>query len=251
MAVLPLLSRTATGRGVARPARVLGVAAASAALVAGAAGTALACDISEFSAAARCDGGQGVITVTDVDPAGIPATVTVYREDDGAAPRKVGEQVVRGSREGVTITFAEDWEPDSRYRVHVRAAGHVDEDIEPGLVTPATACGKERTPAPAATPAPTPPAAPGASAAPAAPGRTPPAAPAPSAPAASRSPSPSTVRAGAPDGSPSPTARSVGLAATGADSHTPLIAGIAIALVLVGGGAVYLGLRRRGTDGDR
>ncbi|CAL9542417.1 hypothetical protein SUDANB58_04278 [Streptomyces sp. enrichment culture] len=245
MAVPSLLSRTASRRAALRPARSLGVAAASAALAVGAAGTALACDISEFSAAAKCDGGKGVITVTDVDPSGVPATVTVFLHNDGTDVKKVGEQVVKGSREGTTITFTEDWKPNAEYRVHVKAAGYVDEDIEPNLVTPATACATEEPPAPTPTPTPTPSQT---SSAPA-----PPASPRPpvsSAPASSAPASPSTAPAGAVSNAPSPAGESR-LAETGAGSDTGLIAGIAASLVVIGGAAVFLGLRRRGAKNDR
>ncbi|AJP04048.1 membrane protein [Streptomyces cyaneogriseus subsp. noncyanogenus] len=242
MAVLSFLSRPASRRGPIRPARVLAVAAASAALAAGAAGTALACDISEFTAAAKCDGGKGVITVTDADPSGVPATVTVFLRGDGA-DEQIGEQVVKGSREGTTIVFAEDWKPNAEYRVHVKAAGYVDEDIEPHLVTPATACAPQETPAPAPTPTRTPTQT---ASAPAEETGAP--APAPSSPAASASRS--SAPAGGADSAPSP-AGEAGLAETGGGSHTGLIAGIAAGLVVIGGGAVFLGMRRRGAKSDR
>ncbi|MFV0133383.1 LAETG motif-containing sortase-dependent surface protein [Streptomyces sp. HMX87] len=245
MAVLSIFSRTASRRGV----RALGVASASLALAVGAAGNALACDISEFSAAAVCDGTKGVLTVTDKDPAGIPATVSVYLQNNGADAKKVGEQVVKGSREGVTITFAEDWKPNAEYRIHVKAAGYVDEDIKPNLVTPATACAKEDKPTPTPTPTPTPSES---SSSPAeeseAPVPSPSSPSTPSAPAASESES--TAPAGTASNAPSPAGESH-LAETGADSNTGLIAGIAAALVAVGGGAVFLGMRRRGTNGNR
>ncbi|PZT68442.1 hypothetical protein DN402_10415 [Streptomyces sp. SW4] len=234
MAVLSIPRRTAPRRAV----RALGVASASLALAVGAAGTALACDISEFSAAAVCDGAKGVITVTDKDPSGIPATVTVYLQNNGADAKKVGEQVVKGSREGVTITFAEDWRPNAEYRIHVKAAGYVDEDIEPNLVTPATACAKDDKPTP--TPSETASSPAGESGAPA---------PSPSVPS-TPSASESTAPAGSASNAPSPAGES-NLAETGADSSTGLIAGVAAALVVVGGGAVFFGMRRRGANGDR
>ncbi|MEV7287484.1 LAETG motif-containing sortase-dependent surface protein [Streptomyces sp. NPDC093252] len=230
-------------RTARRSVRALGVAAASAALALSAAGTALACDISEFSAAAICDGTKGVITVTDKDPTGVPATVTVYRENNGADEKLVGSQEVKGSREGVTITFEEDWKPNAEYRVHVKAGDQVDEDIKPNLVTPSTACATDSTPTPTPTPTPSE----------SAPESTPPAAsetpaPTPSAPQESSS-------APAPDESasnaPSPAAGQSNLAETGADSNTGMIAGIAAALVVVGGGAVFLGFRRRGAGDSR
>ncbi|MFF8396621.1 LAETG motif-containing sortase-dependent surface protein [Streptomyces sp. NPDC016172] len=220
----------------ARAVRVIGVVSASAALALGTAGHALACDISEFSAEAKCDGDKGVITVTDVDPAGIPATVTVYLENNGADVKKIGEQVVKGSREGTTITFAEKWKPNAEYRIHVKAAGYVDEDIKPNLVTPATACKKKEEEPPASTPPATP---------------TPSASPSkPAEESESPAPEPSESQSTSPAGNVPAPAGDSNLAETGADSNTGLIAGIAAALVVVGGGAVFFGMRRRGADSD-
>jgi LPXTG-motif cell wall-anchored protein len=215
--------------------RVLGVVSASAALALGTAGNALACDISEFSAEAKCDGDKGVITVTDVDPAGIPATVTVYLQNNGADAKKVGTQVVKGSREGTTITFAEAWQPNAEYRIHVKAPRYVDEDIKPNLVTPATACKKEEEP-----PASTPPATPTPSASPSQPAEE----------SESPAPEPSESQSSSPAGNVPAPAGDSNLAETGADSNTGIIAGIAAALVVVGGGAVFFGMRRRGANSD-
>ncbi|MEU9049603.1 LAETG motif-containing sortase-dependent surface protein [Streptomyces sp. NPDC048384] len=216
--------------------RALGVASASAALALGLAGNAVACNISEFSAEAKCDGDKGVITVTDVDPSGIPATISVYLQNNGADLKKVGEQVVKGSREGVTITFAENWKPDAEYRVHVKAAGYVDEDIKPNLTTPSTACKKEEEepPAPSDTPTPSDSAS----------------TPAEETPAPTPSESESTAPADT-GSAPSPATDDSNLAETGANSNTGLIAGIAVGLVAIGGGAVFFGLRRRGASSDR
>ncbi|MEW2809901.1 LAETG motif-containing sortase-dependent surface protein [Streptomyces massasporeus] len=219
----------------ARAVRVLGVVSASAALALGTAGNALACNISEFSAEAKCDGDKGVITVTDVDPAGIPATVTVYLENNGADVKKIGEQEVKGSREGTTITFADDWKPNAEYRIHVKAARYVDEDIKPNLVTPATSCKKEEEP-----PASTPPATPTPSASPSKPAEE----------TETPAPEPSESQSTSPAGNVPAPAGDSNLAETGADSNTGLIAGIAAALVVVGGGAVFFGMRRRGANSD-
>ncbi|MFF4274715.1 LAETG motif-containing sortase-dependent surface protein [Streptomyces sp. NPDC001536] len=234
MAVLSISRRT-----IARSARVLGVASASAALALGVAGNALACNINEFSAEAKCDGENGVITVTDVDPAGIPATVTVYLQNNGADLKKVGEQVVKGSREGTTITFTEDWKPNAEYRVHVTAKGYLDEDIKPNLTTPSTACKKEEeSPTPTATPSPSDSA-------------TPPAEEESPSPTPSASESESTAPASSPSNAPTPAAGDSNLAETGANSNTGVIAGIAAALVAIGGGAVFFGMRRRGASSSR
>lgn len=240
MAVLSIIRSTASRRGL----RALGVASASVALAIGAAGNALACDISEFSAAAECEGGKGVITVTDVDPAGIPATVSVYLQNNGADAKKVGEQVVKGSSEGTTITFTEDWRPNAEYRVHVKADKYVDEDIKPNLVTPATACETEETESPSPTPSES---SPVPSDTPSEETKTPGPAPSTSAPAPSGGES--TAPAAVPSNAPSPAAGESNLAETGANSNTGVIVGIAAALVVVGGGAVFLGMRRRGANG--
>ncbi|MDQ0406604.1 LAETG motif-containing sortase-dependent surface protein [Streptomyces sp. NPDC053780] len=236
MAVLSIISRTASRRSV----RALGVVAASAALAVGAAGNALACNIGEFSAAAKCEGDKGVITVTDVDPAGVPAVVTVYLQNNGADAEKIGEQTVKGSREGSTITFAADWKPNAEYRIHVKADPYVDEDIKPNLTTPSTPCKTEDTPSP--TPSES-------SSTPSDETETP--APEPSTSAPAPTEDQSTAPAAAPSNAPSPAAGDSNLAETGANSNTGMIAGIAAALVVVGGGAVFFGLRRRGANSTR
>ncbi|MFE1327621.1 LAETG motif-containing sortase-dependent surface protein [Streptomyces sp. NPDC058741] len=240
MAVLSVFRRRASHRTVARSLRVLGVVSASAALALGAAGDALAWNIKEFSAEAKCEGGKGFITVTDVDPTGVPATVTVYLQNNGADARKVGALVVKGSRGGTTITFAEKWKPNAEYRVRVKATPYVDEDIKPNLVTPATACKKKDEEKPRAS--------------------APPAKPAPSAPSATPSkpaektatpaPEPSQSDSTTPAGNVAGPAGDSNLAETGAGSNTGVIAGIAAALVVVGGGAVFYGMRRRGAKSD-
>ncbi|MFI7350301.1 LAETG motif-containing sortase-dependent surface protein [Streptomyces sp. NPDC049936] len=236
MAVLSIISRTASRRSV----RALGVVAASAALAVGAAGNALACNIGEFSAAAKCEGDKGVITVTDVDPAGIPAVVSVYLQNNGADAEKIGEQTVKGSREGSTITFAADWKPNAEYRIHVKADRYVDEDIKPNLVTPSTPCKTEDTPSPSPSES---------SSTPSDETETP--APEPSTSAPAPTEEQSTAPAAAPSNAPSPAAGDSNLAETGANSNTGMIAGIAAALVVVGGGAVFFGLRRRGANSTR
>ncbi|MEH0418150.1 LAETG motif-containing sortase-dependent surface protein [Streptomyces sp. B21-083] len=218
----------------ARSVRILGVASASAALALGVAGNAFACNISEFSAVAKCDGENGVISVTDVDASGTPATVTVYLGE-----KLIGTQDVVGSREGVTVDFPEDWAPNTTYRVHVKAGKLVDEDIKSGVNTPDEACKPESTPTP------TPSASqPEESATPT---------PSASEPEESATPTPSASEStpGAPASSvPTPAGGSSNLAETGASSNTGVIAGIAAALVVVGGGAVFFGLRRRGASSN-
>jgi len=222
-----------------RSVRILGVASASAALALGFAGNALACSIGEFSASASCDGTNGVITVTDKDASATEATITVFLENNGSDAKQVGDaQTVKGSAKGVTVTFSEDWQPNATYRVHVKASNKVDEDISPNLTTPSKACATE-SPSPTPTEAsPTP-------------------SETPSAPAESDTPTPSasesssTAPATTTDNAPSPAAGSSNLAETGANSNTGMIAGIAGAFVVAGGGAVYYGMRRRGATNGR
>ncbi|MEU1048201.1 LAETG motif-containing sortase-dependent surface protein [Streptomyces sp. NPDC005897] len=233
MAVLSIISRTASRRSV----RALGVVAASAALALSASGNALACNINEFSAEAKCDGDNGVITVTDVDPAGIPATVTVSLKSTG---EQVGQETVKGSKEGTTVSFAVDWKPNTEYRVHVKADKYVDEFIKPDVTTPSTPC---KTEEPSPTPSES-------SSTPSEETESPAPEPSTSAPAPSQ-PEGSTAPAAVPnDNAPSPAAGDSNLAETGANSNTGMIAGIAAALVVVGGGAVFFGLRRRGANSN-
>ena len=189
----------------------------------------MACNIKDFSAAADCDAnGKGIITVTDVDGSGVKATVSVYLESNGADAKLVGEETVVGTKEGATVTFSEDWAPKAEYRVHIKAENKaVDEDISPNLITKDEACSAPETP----------------------PTTAPPTTPAPAeTPKESATPSPSESTTPAPAGSnaPSPAAGESNLAETGANSNTPMIAGVAGAFVLVGGGAVFFGMRRRG-----
>ncbi|WP_093790218.1 LAETG motif-containing sortase-dependent surface protein [Streptomyces sp. cf124] len=239
----------------ARTSRSIGVALASAALVLGVAGNAMACSIKDFSAVAECDGGNGVIRVTDVDPLGVKAEITVYLENNGADLRMVGSRTIEDSTaKGVTVTFDEDWEPNAEYRIHVEAEDYVNEDL-PILVAPADACTVDAITPPAASKAP------GKSADKGKekdkekeketgngngkgqddePSRTK-TSPAPSA-------SEGTVPAGSKDdNAPSPEGDS-GLAETGGDSNTGTIAGAAAALVALGAGAVYYSIRRRGAS---
>ncbi|WP_018531120.1 MULTISPECIES: LAETG motif-containing sortase-dependent surface protein [unclassified Streptomyces] len=203
------------------------MSAAAAALALGVAGTASACNISEFTAAANCTDGKGVITVTDKDSSGTPATVTLYLQSNGSE-KEVGSQVVTGSAEGATITFEENWAPKATYRIHVKTDKYnVDEDIKGGVTTPATACATEKPTPPASTP--------------------PASSPAPSKPATKPTPSASestSAAAPAPSNSASPAGDS-NLAETGASSNTGMFAGIAAALVVAGGGVVFA-LRKRG-----
>jgi LPXTG-motif cell wall-anchored protein len=226
-------------RSARRSVRILGVAAASAALTLGVSGSALACNIADFSAEATCDGTNGVINVKDIDASGTSATITVFLENNGADANQVGTaQTVKGSREGTTVSFSENWKPNAEYRVHVKVDSgkiQIDQDIKPNLTTPSTASKAEESTSPSPSESATP--SPSASE---------------STPAESDSPAPSesesTAPAGTTDNAPSPAVGDSNLAETGANSNTGLIAGVAGALVVVGGGAVWFGMRRRGAN---
>ncbi|MFF3848432.1 LAETG motif-containing sortase-dependent surface protein [Streptomyces sp. NPDC002328] len=246
-------------RNAALSGRILGVTAASAALVLGASGSALAGDIADFSATASCDGAKGVITVTDKDATAIPAVVTVFLQNNNADLRQVGTpQTVIGSAKGATVTFAEDWEPGAVYRVHVTAVdADLNADITPNLTTPAKGCAaaeKPTTPTTPTAPATTPSSTPSDTASSPAASGTPSPSPSPSGSASADDDSTPSDDAGSgavagtgSSNAPSPGLGESNLAETGADSHTGLVAGIAAALVAVGGGAVFFGMRRRGT----
>jgi hypothetical protein len=213
--------------------RSVGVASAAAALALGVAGTASACQISDFTTSVSCDhqSGKGVISVTDKDGSGTPASVTVSL--NGAS---VGSAVpiAHPTADGSTVVIPVTWTPGATYTVHVTAGQPdqklvVDEDIPGGATIPSDQkCETTKPPTSPAAP-PTVPSKPGA---PATPGST-----------ASASASASAA-AVADASSPSPSATG-NLAETGGGSNTGMIAGIAGALVIVGGGAVF-GLRRRG-----
>ncbi|MFI1075350.1 LAETG motif-containing sortase-dependent surface protein [Streptomyces puniciscabiei] len=227
-----------TRRSARRSVRILGVASASAAVVLGLSSSAFACQIGDFSAEATCVGGKAQIVITDTDSSRTTAHVTVFESND-AVDTKVAETDVKGSAKGTKTPIDVDWKAKTTYRVNVKvdAGGfHFDQFITPDLVTPAAACKTDTpTPTPTAT--------------------QPTATPSKSAPAESATPTPSasassSAPAATSSNAPSPAAGDSNLAETGASSNTGLIAGIAGALVVVGGGAVYFGMRRRGARGN-
>ncbi|MEV5346113.1 LAETG motif-containing sortase-dependent surface protein [Streptomyces achromogenes] len=212
-----------TRRSVRRSGKLLGAAAGSAALILGPAGSALASAIDDFSAAVTCDGGKGAIVVTGTDPSATDAVVSVFTQGAAGVETKIGEQPVTGSGQGVRAVFPADWQPGTAYRVHVTAGHRLDQDIRPGLVTPSIPCAAgSGSPLPTARTTLT-------------------ASPTPAAPAPATSAS-----TGVSGNGPSPAADDSDLAETGASSRTPLIAGLAAALIVAGAGAVWFGMRRRG-----
>jgi LPXTG-motif cell wall-anchored protein len=224
-------------RRTAIAVRTIGVASAAAALALGVAGNAFACNISEFSAAAACDNGKGSINVTDKDGSGTKVNITVSQ-----GSTEVGHQNdLVGSRQGVVINFPVDWQPSTEYTVTVVKSSGANVGST-SVTTPDTAC-KVDTPPTTTPPVSTP--SPSASTGTPTTGTS-------TAPSQSPTATPTTSGAAAvaDTNAPSPAAGGTAdLAETGGGSNTGMIAGIAGALVVLGGGAVF-GLRRR-TAGAR
>ncbi|MEU2051688.1 LAETG motif-containing sortase-dependent surface protein [Streptomyces bungoensis] len=225
-------------RHAARAARVVGTSAVAAALCVTAAQTALACSIGDFSASPACDArGKGVIRVTDKDPSGTPATVTLYVQlSMPGGQREVDKATIdHSTAQGVGVDLHPlDWYAGETFVVHVKAGDQVDEDIEPPVVVPDDFTCKPAGGGPSASPSPSAPSA--------HPSATPSTQPSPA--HSSSAPTP------AASGAPSPAGGGTHLAETGAGNSTPLVAGAAAALVLAGGG-IALGLRRKAARSSR
>jgi LPXTG-motif cell wall-anchored protein len=218
-----------TNRRTAIAVRSIGVASAAAALALGVAGNALACSPSDFAPTVSCASGKADIKITDHDGTGTPVTITVFNGD-----QQVGTGSFDHPRKGDSIDILVPWSPSTTYRIHVKTpegAGYpVDGDIPGGVTTSADACS---TPVPPSTPA--------------SPSTSPstPTATASATPSGTPSSTTSAPAVAATSNAPSPAAGgSQNLAETGGGSNTGLIAGVAAALVAVGGGAIFA-LRRR------
>jgi LPXTG-motif cell wall-anchored protein len=212
-------------------ARVLGTSAAAAALCVAAAQTALACSIADFSAAPACDSsGKPVIRVTDKDASGTPATLTLKVELSmpGGERNVDSATIAHPTGQGVSVDLHPlDWNAGDTFVVHVKAGDRVDEDLKPPVVVPDDfTCTPSTGPTPTASPTPS--------------GHP------SSKPSATPSPAQSSSAAASPVASsaPSPAGGGTHLAETGASGDTPVIAGAAGALVVLGGGLV-LALRRK------
>ncbi len=203
--------------------RSVGVASAAAAIALGVAGTASACSISEFTSSIGCDqpSGKGTITVLDKDVSRSQVTITVLSGDTTVATKP---DVVGNGDTGTAVTFPGiDWTKGATYTVHVTRTSRGKEIVvgDQTVTVPNEDCAAPA--APPATPVPT----------------TTSPAPTKTAPA----PATSSAAAVADTSSPSPSP-SGNLAETGGGSNTGMIAGVAGALVVVGGGAVFM-LRRK------
>jgi hypothetical protein len=205
-------------RRTALAVRSLGVASAAAALALGVAGNAFACQIGDFTASVACDqqSGNGVITVHDTDGTR-PVTITV-KTDDGTVVVPSHDYTNQGD-----FTISMPWQAKTHYDLFVTVKNHFqDKQIAGGVTTGDQACGTHTTPSttPPTTPETTPPT---------------------TAAAATTAPSTSVAAVAATVPAPSPSAN---LAETGGGSNTGMLVGIAGALVVAGGGTVFM-LRRR------
>lgn len=208
---------------------VTAAAVAGTAAVLLASGSAYACSIDDFTAKASCDTSTGVakaaITVTDTDPSGTPADITVrIRMASGFDGEVVGTGHIDHFTTGqATTKILVPWYSGYQWNVSVTAGDLADVRLTDLPVSPDTAC----TP-PAAQPSDTP--APAAS---------------PTTPAAVH---PASSTSAAPSAPASSNAAATELADTGGGSSTGLIAGSAAA-VAAAGAAVLFALRRRTAAG--
>jgi hypothetical protein len=207
---------------------VTAAAVAGTAAVLLASGSAYACSIGDFTAKATCDTSTGeakaAITVTDTDPSGTPADITVrIRMASGFDGETVGTGHIDHFTGGeATTTILVPWIQGYQWNVSVTAGSLTDERLTDLPISPDSACVPDAS-GPAGTATTT--------------------SPAPSA-------SPTTPPAVAPmsSTSPSSTAAATGLAETGGGSSTGLITGSAAAVIVAGGGVLFA-LRRRTAAG--
>lgn len=199
-----------------------------------ASGSAYASDISDFTAKATCDTGTGearaAITVTDKDPSGTPADITVrIRMAVGSDGETLGTgRIEHPTAAGASTTVLVPWLQGYQWNIYV-TAGDVHEELLTDLpISPDTPCVVASSSHPSDTPTG------------AAPSTSPAASATPSssaaAPAAPTSPAPSTS-------APSPAAGN-GLAATGGGSDTALIVGSAAVVITAGAGVLFASRRR-------
>jgi hypothetical protein len=123
-------------RRTALAVRSIGVASAAAALALGVAGNAFACSITEFTPSASCDAsGHGVISVLDKDGSHTAVDISILQGNNEIA----SQQGVQGSQQGVSVDFSVDWSASTTYTVKVvrSSGGFVGKK---DFTTPDTAC---------------------------------------------------------------------------------------------------------------
>lgn len=228
--------------------RTLGVAAAASALSLGFAGSAFACSIHDFSGSAACDSSNGTATITVTDDDSTGHTADLQLSYGGTQIGGTKTVVGNAQTPGQAVFTDVPWETSGSWTVTVSVSGVRLGGSTIQVPTSGAACAAPTTSAPATPPtasssasAPTS-AAPSASASAASSGT----ASAPPAPSSSAAAGGSASAAPVSAASASPTGPA--LAETGGGNDSGLIAGIAGALVIAGGGVVFA-LRRRSAAG--
>ncbi|WP_329177572.1 LAETG motif-containing sortase-dependent surface protein [Streptomyces sp. NBC_01477] len=203
---------------------VTAAAVAGAAAVLLASGSAYACTIGDFTAAASCDTGTGTakaaITVTDTDSSGTPADITVrIRMASGFDGEVVGTGHIDHFTTGEAVTtILVPWLQGYQWNVSVTAGDLADVRLTDLPISPDTACVPDAA-QPSGTPTPAGPTSPGAVA-------------------------PVSSTSAAPAASGASNVPGTELAESGGGSSSGLLAGSAAAVIAAGAGVLFA-LRRR------
>ncbi|MCZ1003837.1 hypothetical protein O1M63_47250 [Streptomyces mirabilis] len=134
---------------------VTAAAVAATAAVLLASGDAYACSIGDFTAKATCDTSTGearaAITITDKDPSGTPADITVrIRMAVGTDGETVGTgHIDHPTAAGASTTILVPWLQGYQWNVSVTAGNLVDERLTDLPISPDTPCVPATSPRPA------------------------------------------------------------------------------------------------------
>ncbi|MFF3976255.1 LAETG motif-containing sortase-dependent surface protein [Streptomyces sp. NPDC001828] len=219
---------------------VISTAASAVGAVLLASGSAHACSIGDFTAKATCDTSTGearaAITVTDKDPSGTPADITVrIRMASGFDGEVLGTgHIDHPTAAGARTTILVPWLSGYQWNVSVTAGNLTDERLTSLPISPDVPCAPAASHSSGASSKPHRTASPTATAKPTSSAAAPLPAASPASPALPTTPS------SPPTGS--------ALAETGGGGNAPLIVGSGVA-VIAGGAGVLLALRRRTAAG--
>ncbi|MFB7644347.1 LAETG motif-containing sortase-dependent surface protein [Streptomyces sp. NPDC056084] len=202
-----------------------------------ASGSAQACSIGDFTAKATCDTSTGearaAITVTDKDPSGTPADITVrIRMASGFDGETLGTgHIEHPTAAGARTTILVPWLSGYQWNVSVTAGNLTDERLTNLPISPDAPCTPAASPSSGASSKPVHSASPTTTAKP-----------------DSSAAAPVAAASSAPSAAPSSAATGTALAETGGGSDTALIAGSAAAIIAAGAGVLSV-LRRRTAAG--
>lgn len=202
-----------------------------------ASGSAQACSIGDFTAKATCDTSTGearaAITVTDKDPSGTPADITVrIRMASGFDGETLGTgHIEHPTAAGARTTILVPWLSGYQWNVSVTAGNLTDERLTNLPISPDAPCAPAASPSSGASSKPVHSASPTTTAKP-----------------DSSAAAPVAAASSAPSAAPSSAATGTALAETGGGSDTALIAGSAAAVIAAGAGVLSV-LRRRTAAG--